>query len=501
MIPATVMLYILCQLDFGYQVINYRPMSKLKSWSVPSLLVGLFALWLLPMAARAQSPVTIVIDAKSPGAVVPPEFAGLSFETSVELPMGNGDHFFSGDNKALIDTLRTLGIKNLRVGGNSADRAATRIPDTKDIDSLFAFAHAAGVKVIYTLRLKDGDAQADADLARYIMGHYARDLSCFAVGNEPNMFDTNYAVYREHWRSFVDTITARSNAPAAKFCGPSATPGKRLWARDFSIDFAHDPRLIMITQHDYPGGAAGKVTNSAAGRDQLLSPDLLAHYEKFRDDFVPAVISNRLPFRLEEANSFFNGGAAGASDTFASALWGLDYMYWWASHGAAGINFHTGPNLNVNGGGRPGNYAVFWNTTNGCVPRCLGYGIAAFALGARGHFVPAQVTTNADAVNLTAYATRASDGLFLTVINKEHDKGARDASVTIFSRDRRKRGQVVFLSALDGNVAETSHVMLGGAAIQDGHWTGSATRLSAPTKSGAFVVTVPAASAAVIRLK
>ena len=50
--------------------------------------------------------------------------------------------------------------------------------------------------------------------------------------------------------------------------------------------------------------------------------------------FVPQAISNALPYRLEEVNNYFNGGATNVSNTFASALWGLDFMYWWAAHGA-----------------------------------------------------------------------------------------------------------------------------------------------------------------------
>ena len=79
-----------------------------------------------------------------------------------------------------------------------------------------------------------------------------------------------------------------------------------------------------------------------AGCDKLLSPDLLKVYETFRNEFAPAALSKGLPYRLEEANSFSNGGAAGVSDAFAATLWGLDYLYWWAAHGADGINFHTG---------------------------------------------------------------------------------------------------------------------------------------------------------------
>jgi len=461
----------------------------------PALLV--FAL--LTASALAQSPVTVTVDPKAVGATVPGDFIGLSYETSMELPGSDGRYTFSPDNKPLVDTFRTLGVKSLRVGGNMADRAS-KIPTNADIDSLFAFAKAAGVKVIYTVRLKQGDPQADAGIAKYVMDHYAPDLACFAIGNEPNMFLTNYIAYREEWKRFADAIS--SQVPDAKFCGPSATPGKRLWARDFVNDLGHDPRLILVTQHDYPGGAAGKVPNSAAGRDKLLSRDLIKGYEKFHAEFVPAVISNELPYRLEEANSFYNGGAVGVSDTFAAALWGLDYMYWWASHGAAGINFHTGLSTSPDRANSPGRYSVFWNFPEGYFVRPLGYGLKAFALGAHGRLTPITITSNAAGINLTAYAVLDSDQtLHVTLINKEHGSGAPDAAVTIVPGAAYARGRVVFLAAPSGDVGATNRLTLGGAPIKPGIWDGAWTPLAPPSTGGEFKITVGAASAAVISLE
>ena len=333
------------------------------------------------------------------------------------------------------------------------------------------------------------------------MDRYAPELTCFAVGNEPNMFLTNYIDYREEWKRFVDVITGPSEAPNARFCGPSATPGKRVWARDFANDLGHDPRLILVTQHDYPGGAAGKVPNPAAGRDKLLSQDLVKGYEKFQTEFAPAVISNQLPYRLEEANSFYNGGAPGVSDTFAAALWGLDYMYWWASHGAAGINFHTGLSTSPERANAPGRYSVFWNFPDGYMVRPLGYGLKAFDLGAHGRLVPIAINSNAAGINLTAYAVLDSDQtLHVTLINKEHGPGARDAAVTIVPGASYVRGRAVFLAAPNADVGATSGLTLGGAAIKPGAWDGVWMPLAPPSAAGEFVIKLGAAGAAVINL-
>jgi hypothetical protein len=81
----------------------------------------------------------------------------------------------------------------------------------------------------------------------------------------------DYPVYRDEWRKYVEAITAPGIAPEAPFCGPSATPGKTAWARDFVGDFGKSGRLAFLSQHDYPGGAGNRATNVVAARDKMLS--------------------------------------------------------------------------------------------------------------------------------------------------------------------------------------------------------------------------------------
>src|ERR1700744_5632251 len=111
------------------------------------------------LSAGAESTV-VTIDPKSPGAEISPDFIGLSYEMSTVLPDRDGRYFFRADNKPLIQLFHTLGVKSLRVGANTADRESVRVPGKPDIDSLFAFAKAADVKVLYTLRLNEGETKA-----------------------------------------------------------------------------------------------------------------------------------------------------------------------------------------------------------------------------------------------------------------------------------------------------------------------------------------------------
>ena len=477
-----------------------RRIARMLRKPLPSL--ALLAVLLLLQSACAQSPITLVIDPTLAGPDISSNFSGLSYEMSLVLPGSNGKYFFSPQHKPLVQMFHTLGVKSLRVGGNSAERETVPVPGRADIDSLFEFAKVAGVKVIYTLRMKGADPQADAGIAKYVMDHYSPVLACFSLGNEPEKMATNYAAYREVFGRFVAVITAPTNVPEARFCGPNTTHMNASWAGQFARDFGRDRRVVLVTQHEYPARSGRNVTNTLAGCDRLLSPDLLKVYETFHDEFVPAARSNGLPCRLEEANSFSNGGAAGVSDAFASALWGLDYLYWWAAHGAAGVNFHTGGTAPGITPRSPMKYAVFWNSSEGFAVRPLAYALKAFALASNGRLVSVNVSSETSLPNVRAYAVLAPDGsLYVTLINKEHGPGGRDAEATLAPGQGFARGEIMRLTSPDGDVQARSGGMLGGAVINDdGKWNGTWAPLSPPSGGGQFKLRVPAATAAIVRL-
>ena len=449
-------------------------------------------------AQAAESSITIILDPQHPGAAIAPDFSGLSFEVSILLPNEDGVRYFRPDNLPLINLFHTLGIKNLRIGGNTSDRDVRRLPAETDLDSLFEFAKAANVKVIYCLRLHNGDPQTDAATAKYIMSRYAAELDCFSIGQEPSAYPVEkkdarptsermgaanekyqYADYAADWKKFADVIIAA--VPDVKFAGPGVH-NNGVWAQKFMADFAHGNHVALITEHLYPGGAGGKVPTPETGRDRMLTTNFTRAYEKLHDSFVPQAISNGLPYRLEEVNNYFNGGATNVSNTFASALWGLDFMYWWAAHGAAGLNFHTGDRVAAGNELRPSKYTAFFSTTNGYLIRPLGYGIKAFDLGCHGKFVPATVS-NPDNLNLSVYAVLDEDkNIYCTIINKEHGAGARSAKISIPLV--RMHGQMISLVAPENDVAATMGETLGGATIEkDGSWSGEWQPLDSKTPS------------------
>lgn len=478
----------------------------------------LFSLALTPISfgAATPSPVAIQIDANNASFPISANFSGLGFEMHLLLPNEDGKYYFRPDNHPLITLLHTLGVTSLRVGGNTSDRDARELPSEADIDNLFGFARAAGVKVIFCLRLRNGDANLDAQTVKYIMDHYEPWVDCFSIGQEPSAYpvgtnDTrattqrmgtgnekySYASYRQDWERFANTITAA--VPNVQFCGPSVHNNGE-WARHFMEDFGRDRHVVLITEHLYPGGAGGKVPTPEIGRDRMLSDDFEKVYEKLYKSFVPAAVSNGLPYRLEEVNNYYNGGATHVSNTFASSLWGLDFMYWWAEHQASGVNFHTGDRVAAGNTLQASKYTAFFTSTNGYLIRPLGYGIKTFDLGSHGRFVPATVA-NSDDLNLSAYAILAADKtLYVTLINKEHGDNPRTAKITLAVGNGFTGAESISLVQASGDIAATSGVTIGGAEIKpDGTWSGTWQSLEG-YKAGTVTVTLEPASAMVVKL-
>lgn len=407
--------------------------------------LGAVAACAIVSAASAQSePAPIRAALGEPGVAIPADFAGLSFETKRMLaqPYLADDaaattrpvppRLFAADDGPLVAMVRTLGIRSLRIGGNTADRATVPLPTHDDVDATFSFARAAGARVIYTLRLRDAQPEAIAETAAYVASRHGEALSHLAIGNEPDAYFKTYAEYRAAFEAGMRAVSAA--APDVRFCGPCTTQAHPEWAARLARDFASGRGgFALAAQHFYPCSDGRKATDRDAAIAKLLSPDRLRDYAKLRDACLPAAREGGTPFRLEETNNFYNGGAAHASDTFASALWALDLMHWWAANGAAGVNFHTSDFFPVTLDDKPVWYVAFAANAarDGYVAKPLAYALAAFDAAAPRRSIPVTLDVP-DGLNVTAYATAGDDGrVSLTVINKSFGPSARAVSIAV----------------------------------------------------------------------
>jgi hypothetical protein len=468
-------------------------------------------------------------------------------------------YFFSPENRDLITLFRNTGIRNIRVGGGTVDgsganeHCATPIPGKLDIDSLFGFARAAGISVIYSVRLLNPAAcanprlaQDDAAEAAYVWNTYRDRVASIAIGNEPDVreyhsrpgHDLDPAVYEsapgvagsaysswfKDWKQIASEV--RKTVPSVKLSGPdtavsdtsSFTPDPATgvsWTVAFSDELQHSDDFVEALQHHYVWGQPRNTTPTEA-IDAMLSnawddgtevgqqPAYNGGHAPFHPyPFVyhrvlEPLVREGVAYRMTEANDCLHG-VSGASDSFVSALWALDYMHWWAAHRMAGVNFHNNP----------------WLPTDTIVPVALpcpaggcqhyraapkALGLKAFSLSSDG-YVESTVLDNPQKLNLTAYAVGTDHVQFITLINKSHTSthDAKEATVTlVLPHFDHARIDTMTLTDGDPGSPDRPAGTLGGSAISSTEpWAGKWEAVA--TESGHIAVRVPPSTALIVR--
>jgi len=474
--------------------------SRLFSRFVTVVVANLALFTAVQIYAQNSQPVTVNVDPSSSTFTIPDDYLGLSFETAAILPDSSGKYtYFRADNAPLIALFKTIGIKSLRIGGNTSDRPGVTIPNTKGIDQVFAFAHAAGAKVIYTLRLRDSGPEQAVPIAKYLVDHYKSDIECIAIGNEPNIYEKQYPKYRDDIQRYLAALTAPGVAPALKLCGPSTTSERdSVWSSNFAKDFGPSGRVVWITQHSYPGGNGKIALDVDATRDKLLSSAFEQNYQQLYETFAPSVLTAGLSYRIEETNSFYNGGAKDVSNTAASALWGLDYLFWWAAHQSQGINFHTGDNVAAGEQQTPCWYATFWTKPQGYEIHPIAYAIKAFDLASHGKLVAARFSDDQPEMNVYA-VLRNDKSLYVTLINKSHGASAHPAAMKLELPAGYSHAETMSLTSPGNDIGATAGMKLGGSSISEsGEWHGAWSKAKIVSHSATFEL--PPASVLIVKL-
>lgn len=219
-----------------------------------------------------------------------------------------------------------------------------------------------------------------------------------------------------------------------------------------------------------------------------------------------------MEYRLTESNDYL-GGVANASNAFAAALWGLDYMHWWALNGAAGINFHNNQWIYTD---TLVSYNNRWRAPGSCDPSpCStyyitpkGYGIKAFNMSGHGYPVDAPSTPASppSEFRLTSYAVASGQDLYVTIINKTQGTASGDtARVTIAPTGVPFTGasvsSIVLASSIAGDAGQLT-ATLGGASIANtgAQWIGQWTAES-PDMNGSVTLSVEPATAMIVKFR
>lgn len=445
--------------------------------------------------ARAAESVTVTINSKARLRALPADYMGLGYEiSSVAVP-----GLLSGKNQPYVQLVKNLGARGvIRIGGNTSDFSsydakgeAKSLPkgtvtNEANLRELRSFLDAVGWRLIWGLNLGSDKLDNAVEQARAVAGIMGDKLIALEIGNEPDLFPNQghrprpyeFGMWLADYRRYKAAI--RTILPRVAFAGPDLA-GSTDWMEQFA---RQESDIALLTAHHYITGQA----NPAATLDTLLAEE--RKYQSSLAHFQAAANAAGKPWRMCETASFSGGGKAGVSDTFAAALWVLDYLFVLSTFGCAGVNMETG----VNHLGRVSYYTPIGDDLQGhysAAPEY--YGLLAFAQAGKGDTVVARC--EAGGVNVAAYAVRlesnrGGNNLCVVIINKDQ---SRDANVAIKGVALRQ-ARMMRLSA--PSLTTMSGITLGDASVDsEGKWSGKSesTRL-------AEGLPVPAGSAALVWL-
>jgi len=428
-------------------------------------------------------------------------FAGLSYEkSSLYEPL------FTASNTELIGMFKRLGPSVLRIGGNSVDRNVWT-PNGKgqtpgqiappDVEALAAFVKQTGWQCIYGINLGGAATGATtpelaaAEVA-YAAEQFGSSLIGIEIGNEcdgygaaASYFAGNWSLeqFESLWGQFRAAIVAA--APGVPVTGPASGSNVSTWTVPFG-EAATSNNISLLTQHYYRGN--GQAATSTAAN--LLTPD--TNLTNCLSLLSSGAKSAGVPFRLGECNSYFNGGATGVSDSYASALWVVDFLFNSAHGGAAGVNLH--------GGGDAGGYTPIADAAGVVVgARPEYYGMLLFTLAGQGALYQTQLS--AGQLNATAYAVKTATGVNIVIVNKD---ATQNLELSLILPQVAKSATLMAMTQSSGgaapSLAATSGVTIqGGAVDASGNFT-PASPYNLAANSTEITCYVPALSAVLVQV-
>jgi hypothetical protein len=363
----------------------------------------------LPALAQEGKQASLRLSSAAPATPVPENFIGLGYEMSSAAQLG----LLSAQDTKYVQLVRNLGSRGVfRFGGIVADftmyapAGPVRI-DPKDtvisrasLEQLRGFLDATGWTAIWSLNFGSGTLEDAISEARAVHSILGPRLEAIELGNEVENYGRgadplrkapwNFPQYLTEYREWHQAIL--TTVPGLRFAAPD-TAASVEWVEEMAGQAHGD--VQFLTTHFYLGD------QRKATLEQLMQPDpaLRSKLEKLRQ----ISRDSGIPWRMCETNSFFGGGHPGLSDTFAGALWTLDYLLLLAQYGCAGVNLETG----VNQLGFLSSYSPIRTEADGQVTTGAPYyGMLAFAAaGADGaEMLPVEITGSGS--ELTVYAVR-----------------------------------------------------------------------------------------------
>jgi hypothetical protein len=451
-------------------------------------------------------PVAVAFDASEPGTPVPRNFLGLSFEVG-SLPQIAA---YSGEGD-LVSMLRSLGVGVLRFGGITADEQtawvdeatprpawALGVLEAGDLRGLGNLAAASGWHVLLTLGFAHFDPEAAAREAATAKAALGESLEGIEIGNEPDSYARHGlrplpwgpVQYEEQINAYRVAIEAL--APGIPLAGPDSS-GSSAYEK-WGLSEAIYQRPALLTGHHYPLGCAEQPPPTIA---RLLSPQIRELEQRSLRRYQFIAQETEVPFRMDETNTVSCGGVAGISNTFASALWAVNYLTRAMTMGVAGINLEGNP-ANCEGY-TPVCASSVEDLVTGTLraqPEWYALLLAKALIGER----PLRTTVKpkpADRPNVEATTFLAPDGTLQFVLVDDDAPGSPRVAVHLHVGSGFHGASILSLTA--PSPASLSGVRLGGREVQpDGLWSEPAALPRVANKHGVITVKLVPSSAALV---
>jgi hypothetical protein len=467
------------------------------------------------------------------GRALPSNFLGLALEFNEIPKLASSStrtaHPVNPIFARLVKNLDPAGRPNIRVGGQSTDRAwwpvrgmSRPLGVTYDLSmrwtaAAHALAQATNAQYLLGINLEANRtriSQAEAD--GLVKGIGRHDIDALQIGNEPDLY-TLVPWYRRRgghplpWyshdgspvfsrapsygpQSYVQEVTRTLKViPRLPIAGPET--GNAPWADAFDRLLSPHSQVRMLTSHAYGLNQCVKDPASPVYPSVPHLVSLTASRQEVSGigPYVAAAHRNGAAYRIDEMGSVTCNGRRGVSDTLASALWVIDALFTMADDGVDGVNLHTYPN-SVNG--------LFDFSTAHGHPRArvhpLYYGALMFAQAAPAGSRLLRIVSGNQGP-LRAWATLAPDRrVRVLLIN---DSLSSSAAAVVRTPVAPGPASLERLGA--ASAYATSGLTLGGRTFGAATATGALAPPLAPTvtpRRGTYSVTLPAGSAALLTL-
>jgi hypothetical protein len=382
-----------------------------------------------------------------------------------------------------------------------------------NLGALSQLGQDLGAQFFIGVDFADDDLDAATTQAQELVaGLPGGQLQAIELGNEPDLYENSgerpagwdYSEYLAEYQQFAPALISASGG--VKLSAPVWAGLSSTWMDDLDPFISAEASTIaVVTVHHYSGTACNGATEPA--NYLLTEPAVDGDTQPLTGAvgipvYLPAAQQAGIPFRIGELNSINCGGQVGVSNSFSSALWGMDIAFSYANVGVSGVNFFSPGDPN-----QPNAYTPFdFTFTQGSSGNTysvrninpLYYGLLLFAqvVQDRAQLLPVTLSTQA---NIKAWGTiDGSQTIRLLLLNKDQNASG---PITIALSGY---GQAAVLRLMAAAYSSTTGVTLGGQTFDgsaDGTPQGTLYEETAQPASGIYTVALPSVSAAMLTIQ